>query len=147
MARRKVTFKSKRKKKRVSRKGNKKTSGKIRVKRKFYNALRSLQYMKPKERRKRASNASKEFIKDVSNVMRQLRTKPHLVSPKHQKVLKRYKKPLRQLVKSGTSLARKRKVLLLRGGIFPFLVPIICASIAAGGSIGASAVGAAIMKS
>ena len=148
MPQRKVTKKANRKgKRKLNRRGKKKTSGKIKVNRKFFNALQALRRMKPKEQRMRASNASKEFVKDVSKVMSQIRTKPHLVATKHRKVLKRYKKPLRQLVKRNTSLARKRKVLLLRGGILPFLVPIICASIAAAGSVGASAAGAAIMRS
>lgn len=148
MSRRKVTKKANRKgKRRLNRKGKKRPTGKIQVKGKFYNALQSLRRMKAKEQRMRASNASREFIKDVSKVMRQIRTKPHLVSNKHRKILKRYKKPLRQLIKRNSSLARQRKVLLLRGGILPFLVPIICASIAAAGSVGASAAGAAIMRS
>ena len=147
MPRRKVTRRANRKgKQKVKRRGTKASFGKIKVKRKFYKALHSLRQMKPKEQRMRASNASKEFVKDVSKVMNQIRTRPHLVANKHRKILKRYKRPLRQLVKRNTSLARKRQLLLLRGGILPFLVPIICASIAAAGSVGASAAGAAIMR-
>ena len=125
-----------------NRKGNK-----IIVKRKFYNAMQILRHLKPKEQRLRTKKASKEFIQDISNVMAKLRKKPHLVSHHHKKTILKYKKPLQRLVKKSSSLKSKRNVLLQRGGIIPFLIPIICASIGAAGTIGASAVGAAIMKS
>lgn len=120
---------------------------KIRVKRKFFNAMQSLRRMSRKQQRLRASNASNEFIRDVSSIMKKLRTKPHLVTNKHKRLLKRYKKPLRRLVQSGSSVKSKRKVLLMRGGIIPFLIPIICAAIGAAGTVGAGAAGAAIMRS
>ena len=133
-------------KRKVKKKKRVNPKGKIIVKRKFYNALQSLRRMSPKQQRLRAKNASKEFVTDVSNVMSKIRRRPNLVSNKHKKILRRYKKPLRQLVKKDSSAKRKRKVLLLRGGILPFLVPIICAGIGAAGSIGASAVGSAVMR-
>lgn len=142
MAKRKVGKRNK-----VKRQRKTKSQQKLLVKRKFYNALQALKRMKPKEQRLRASVASPEFIKDISNVMKRLRTRSDLVSSKHKKILKRHKKPLQRLVKKSSSIKSKRNVLLLRGGILPILIPIIAAAIGAAGTVGASAVGAAIMKS
>ena len=124
-----------------------KRKAKIRVKSKFVKALQSLRKMKTQEQRMRTKNASNEFIQDVSRTISRLRTRPDLVNSKHRRILKRYKKPLRQLVNRASSIKQKRKVLLLRGGIFPALIPILCATIGAAGAVGASAAGAAVMKS
>jgi len=121
---------------------------KIKVKRKFVKALQHLRRMKPEQQRLRTAMASKDFIKDVTDIMKRMRTKPHLVKSKKQKrYLQKHKKSLRRLVRKGSSVNQQRKILLQRGGILPFLIPIILAAVGATGSIGASAVGAAIMKS
>jgi len=122
--------------------------GKLRVKRKLYKALQSLRRMKPKTIHARLRVASKEFVKDIANVMSRLRSRPNLVpKPKDRRTLQKYKKSLRRLTSKGPSVEKKRKILLQRGGILPLLIPIICASIGAAGTVGAAAVGAAVMKS
>ena len=122
---------------------------KINVKRKFFNAIHSLRRMKAKNQRLRTRIASSEFIKDVANILRRIRTRPELVkSARHRKVLTKHKAILQKLVSKKSSSEQQRKLLLQkRGGIFPFLIPIIAAAIGAAGSVGATAVGAAIMKS
>ena len=62
------------KKIRKSVKGKRTTHGKgkrkILVKRKFYNAVQALRQMKPKEQKQRTKSASKEFINDVTNLLK-----------------------------------------------------------------------------
>ena len=122
---------------------------KIIVKRKLFNALHSLRRMKTKDQRLRTRMASSEFIKDIANVMRRIRTRPELVkSTRHRKVLTKHKKLLQKIVSKKSSPEQQRKLLLQkRGGFIQFLIPILCAVIGAGGSIGAAAVGAKVMKS
>lgn len=123
--------------------------GKLRVKKKFAAAMKHLHRQSKKVQRESVVGASNEFINDIINTLKQLRNKPHLVSSKHVKVLNKHKVHLRKLINKRTSMAIKRKILQVnqRGGIFPFLIPIIAAAIGAAGSVGAAAVGAAIAKS
>jgi len=122
--------------------------GKLHVKPKLYKALQSLRHMKPNAIRSRVRVASKEFVKDVANVMSRLRKSPHLVpNPKDRRKLLKHRKALRRLTSKSPSVENKRKILLQRGGILPFLIPIICATIGAAGTVGAAAAGAAVMKS
>ena len=146
-AKRRKTIRKNGKGKRKTFRKNGQSKRKILVKRKFFNAVQALRKMKPKEQRKRTQNASKEFIDDITTFLKRLRRMPHLVKNRHRKVLKKLGKSLRKLVNKGTSVESRRKILLQRGGIIPFLIPIICASIGAAGAVGASAAGAAIMKS
>jgi hypothetical protein len=120
---------------------------KMSVKNKFKNAMFKLRRMGKRKQQNVIAGASKEFIKDISDYLSKIRRKPHLVKNwKHRKQLKRHRVKLQRLVNPQVSLDKKRKILLMRGGIFPFVIPIICASIGAAGTVGAAAVGAAIAK-
>lgn len=120
----------------------------IKVKSKFKNAMFHLRRLKRHNQRKSVAGASREFIKDISMHMKKIQNKPHLVgNSKHRRQLKKHASKLRRLINPQVSLEKKRRILLMKGGIIPFLIPIICASIGAAGSIGAAATSAAIMKS
>ena len=41
--------------------------------------------------------------------------------------LRRYKQPMRSLAKKGLSIAKRRAIIVQKGGFLPFLVPIIAA--------------------
>lgn len=142
---------AKRGRKKASRKSSKRRTrvqkkGKINVKHKFKNAIAKLKRMSAKKQREAVSGSSNEFIKDMSTFLKRIRTKPHLLGNKHRKILKRHKTKLRKIINSKTPLSEKRRLLTQKGGIIPALIPIITAIIGAAGGIGASAVGAAIMK-
>lgn len=120
----------------------------IQVKKKFRHAMLKMRRMSRQQQRKIVTGSSTEFIKDMSKFLSKLRTKAYLVkSSKHRRQLKRHKHKLRHLVNPSIPIEKKRKILLMKGGIAPFLIPIICASITAAGGVGAAATSAAIMKS
>ena len=107
-------------------------------------ALHALKHL-PKQRRQQAlRNSSPQFIKDLSSAVRKLRVSK--VSPNVQRRLSKHRALLRCLCNSKTSIKKKRQALVQRGGVLPFLVPIIVASIGAAGSVGAAAAGAALSK-
>jgi len=111
------------------------------VKKKFKIAMLKLRRMSKKQQQETVAGASKEFIRDMSTVLNKMRNKPHLVkSSKHRKQLKRHRTKLRRLVSPQVSLDKKRKILLMKGGIAPLLIPILCASIGAAGAVGSAAV-------
>lgn len=137
-----------------------KRSKKLRVKKKFVLAIKKLKQMKPKEQRLRVAMSSKEFITDLTSFLRNIRKRHDLIPKRHHKILRQHKKRLQTLINSQTSIKKKRAILSTqhkkksgskqyggqRGGILPILIPIITAAIAAGGSIAATATGAAIMR-
>lgn len=120
---------------------------KIAVKKKFVQAISRLRRMKPKKQRTTVVGASNEFIRDVSGFMGKMRRRPDLVKSSHRKVLKKYQKKLQKLVHAKTPMNKKRLILVQKGGIIPFLIPIIVALIGAGGGIAGAATSAAIIKS
>lgn len=149
--RRKYKRKSARKVSRgIRRKYKRKTTRKgsrIRVKRKFNNAMRRLHRLKGAQQRVLVKGASNEFIRDVSGFLKKIRGKSHLVkSARHRNTLKRHRKKLQKLVHAKTPLDKKRKILLQRGGIAPLLIPIIVAIIGAGGGVASAATHAAISR-
>lgn len=123
-----------------------KTVAKLTVKPKFADALRRLKRMKKGKQRTAVLGASNEFIRDVSSFMQKLKRRPDLVSKTHRKTLAKHRTKLRRLVHAKTPIDNKRLILSQTGGILPFLIPIICASITAAGGIGAAATSAAIIK-
>ena len=125
-----------------------KKSSKVYVKSKFKKAMFKLRRMSKQRQRKIVAQASPEFIKDVGIFLSKIRTEPHLIrNAKHRRQLKRQRSKLLRLVNPHVSVEKKRRILLMRGGIVPFLIPIICAGIGAAGTVGAAATSAAIMKS
>lgn len=129
----------------AKRKGGKKVK-KLKVKRKFANAMLRMRKMKRAKQRTLVEGASNEFIRDVSGFIKRVRHRPDLVKGSHRKVLRRHKKKLQRLIHAKTPIKKKRRILLQKGGIIPALIPIICAIIGAGGAVGAGAASAAIMK-
>lgn len=133
----------------TKRRGNARTRYKIKylhVKPKFKVAIRQLQRMNTKRQRQSVYHSSNQFIKDFASAIAKLRNKPHLVSAKHAKEMQRHRRKLQLLARKGASIKRKRKVLNQRGGIAPFLIPIIAASIGAAGSVAGAAAGAAVAR-
>jgi hypothetical protein len=136
----------------------------------FVKAMFSLHKMSKQKQREAAMQASPQFIRDLCKVLSNLRNHPELLNAKQRKRIQPHVNKLRKLIHSKTSIAKKRLILsqtanrthakapfsskrtllarpIQKGGILPILIPIICASIAGGTTIAASAVGAAIMKS
>lgn len=121
--------------------------GKLVVKKKFAKAVRGLNRLPAKSQRAAVAQANSNFIKDLSSTLQKLRKRPQLLSPAQKKNLARHKAKLRKLVSSKTSIKKKREILIKKGGIIPFLIPIICAAIGGASTIAASAAGAAIARS
>ena len=152
MARQKKRRWSKRKRRWSKRKTKRGRKGKGKLfSSKFRRATLKLNRMSAEKRRVAALTASNSFIRDVSNAMAKLRTRPHLVKGSHKKILKRHRKKLQALVNPKVSIVRKRLILNQKGGIISALIPIIVAAIGATGTaaagIGGAAVHAAISKS
>ena len=119
---------------------------KVKVKQRFRNAIKQLHRMNPVKQRVKVVGASNAFIRDVSNFLKKIKRKAHLVQPSHRRVLKKHRKKLKKLVNPKTSIDMKRMILSQKGGIVPALIPIFVALIGAGGTVAASAASAAIMK-
>ncbi len=119
---------------------------KIKVNRKFLNAVSRLKRMKPLKQRAAAVGASNAFIRDVSGFFKRIRKQGHLVRPSHRKILRRHRKKLQKLVQAKTPINTKRLILSQKGGILPALIPIIVALIGAGGTVAGAATTAAILK-
>ena len=125
-----------------------KNSANVKIKDKFKKAMFKLRRFKRQNQRLTVARASREFINDISQYLKKIQTRPHLVkNKKHRQTLKKHRGKLRRLVDPHLSTEKKRQILLMKGGIVPFLIPIICASIGAAGSVGAAATSAAILKS
>lgn len=130
----------------MSKRKGKQAAAKIAVKPKFAHALKRLKRMKKRKQKMTVLGASNEFIRDVSSFLEKLKSRPDLVSKSQRKTLQKHRAKLRRLVHAKTPVDSKRRILSQTGGIFPFLIPIICASITAAGGIGAAATSAAILK-
>ena len=129
-------------------KKNKKGGGKRpQFKDKFKKAVFSLRRMTPQTQRIKAIGASDEFIRDISGFMSKIRKRPDLVKASHRKTLQKHKTALKKLIHAKTPIGAKRLILSQKGGIIPALIPIIAAIIGTAGSVCASAVHAAIVKS
>lgn len=120
--------------------------GKIAVKNKFKNAILHLRKLSKQKQRNVAQNASKEFINDLIKFLKNIRSKGHLLNYSQRNGMKRHKHKLQRLVDGKVSIKSKRKILMMKGGILPFLIPIICAAIGAAGTVGGAAASAAIAK-
>lgn len=120
----------------------------MRTKARFARAIHTLKKLPPARQRKEISVANDKFIRDLCSVTCKLRNHTSLpLTKKMKQDLKKYAPKLRALTKKRTSVAMKRKVLSTqRGGIAPFLIPIIVAAIGAGGSVASAATAAAISR-
>lgn len=116
----------------------------------FKRAMFTLKRLPPEKRRLATIGASNVFIRDVSNALKKIRSRPHLVKGKFRQVLQKHRNKLRRLVSPKVSINKKRSILTQKGGIVPALIPVVCAAIAAAGTtaagVGGAAVHAAISK-
>ena len=139
------------KRRHVTKKKRRVPKKKVRVSPKFHHVLHTLKGMKMNQRRVALSKANDKFVRDLSNVVGKLRHLPRdaipSMNPKLQRFIYLRRKSLRAFSKSNTPMKKKRMMVKQKGGIFPALIPIICASIAAAGTVGSAAVGAAVAKS
>ena len=119
---------------------------KVKAKKKFIKSISYLRRLKPQKQREMMLNSSNEFIRDISSFLAKIRKRPDLVTAKHRKVLKKHRNKLRKLVHAKTGVQSKRLILSQKGGIIPFLIPIITAVIGGASSIAAGATTAAILK-
>ena len=124
----------------------KKASHKLFFSKRFKKAVTRLKHMSPVKQKNAIANASNAFIRDISTTVKKIRNQASLVKPHHRKILRRHKKILRKLINPKVSLAKKRLILMKnqKGGIAPFLIPIIAAIISAVGGVGGAAVGGAV---
>ena len=101
-------------------------SGKLIVKRKFYEAIKKLHRLKGNQQRAVVSGASNDFINDISKTLNRLKATPNLVSSKHRQGIKRRRNKFRRLAQAKTPIKAKRRILTQKGGSFlPFLVPLL----------------------
>ena len=151
MAKRSKRYASKKRtrkaKKRKPKKSKKAHGKRPQFKNKFKKAVFRLHRMTPLTQRTKVVGASDEFIRDISGFMSKIRKRPDLVKASHRKTLQKHKTALKKLIHAKTPIGAKRLILSQKGGIIPALIPIIAAIIGTTGSVGASAVHAAIVKS
>ena len=125
-------------------------TNRVRVSPKFHHAVSALKRMKMNQRRQALKNANNRFVSDLSKVMGKLRRLPRdalpPMSPQMRRSIYVRRRSLRSFVSPKTSMKKKRMMIKQKGGIFPALIPLICAGIAAAGSVGSAAVGAAIAR-
>lgn len=133
--------------KQTKRRKSQSNKNRIPVKSKFRKAVSNLKRLSARKQREAIGSSSNEFIRDMSSFLTRIRKKPQLVNAKQRKVLQRHRTKLRKIINKRTPMSEKRRLLTQKGGIAPLLIPIITAIIGAAGGIGASAAGAAIMKS
>lgn len=113
----------------------------------FIHAVQALNRLSPSRQKQEVKVASNKFIHHLCSATCKLRRCNKLrLSPKMKRDFKRYGPKLRALTKQRTSIHKKRMILTQKGGILPFLVPIIVAGIGAAGGVGAAATHAAISK-
>ena len=82
----------------------------------FSKAIRGLQKLKPKDRRKAMTVAKNKFIKQFCSRIRRLRNAK--LPSKKATHLRRHSKQIRKLINKKTSLKIKRRMLSQRGGFF-----------------------------
>lgn len=131
-------------KKTAKRQGKKKY---VRTNAKFKKAIKKLVKLNKATQRQLVKHSSNQFIKDFGMTIKKIRNKPNLFNEKQIQRLRRHKHNLRILANSRSSLRRKRQILNQKGGIAPFLIPIIAAAIGSAGSVAGAAVHAAVSKS
>jgi len=67
-----------------------------------------------------------EVVKAITDVVHNILRGKLKVGRQLEK-LRRYKQPMRDLTKKGLSIAKRRAIIVQKGGFLPFLVPIIAA--------------------
>lgn len=109
----------------AKRKSKSKKSGKLVVKRKFYEAIKKLHRLKANQQRAAVSGASNEFVNDISKLLRRLKTSTNLISSKHRRGIKKQRLKFKRLAQAKSTVKAKRRILTQKGGFLPFLIPLI----------------------
>lgn len=125
------------------------TVHKVSVSPEFRKAMNELKRMKGGSRRAALVRANDKFVRDLSHVLGKVRNNPPDLSKVNPRLLRRLRlqrKRFQTFVNKKTSIKKKRRIITQKGGIFPALIPIICAAIGAAGTVGGAAAGAAIAK-
>ena len=111
--------------------------------------MSKLRRMKGRKRQQALSQANNKFIHNLSHVLGKVRHLPPNLLHTNPRLLRRIqfqRKGLQSFINKKTSIKKKRKMMKQKGGIIPALIPLICAGIAAAGSVASAGVGAAIAK-
>ena len=109
-------------------------------------AIKALSKMSPGQKHHYLQHANKKFVNDLCKATREVRYMNIKLSPSLRRRIKKHCKLLKAFVNPRTKLKRKKQLLTQRGGIAPFLIPLLVAGIGAAGSVGAAATSAAILK-
>ena len=94
---------------------------------KFSKAISSLRRMKSNDRYEAIRYANDAFIRDLCSKIGQL--KHRKLTSQQLKVVKKYKGKLKELCNRSNSINKKRQTLSQKGGILPFLLPLIATPI------------------
>lgn len=93
---------------------------------KYAAALRLLYKSTPRVRKELIKTASPGLIRDICTCVGRLLRGQIPVSAGAKRKLRKKKNLLRKLAKSSTSLSKKRNI-IQRGGLLPFILPLISA--------------------
>ena len=112
----------------ASRRRRKQSTRRSRKKR-FSNAISSLRKMKSNDRYQAIRYANDDFIRDLCSKIGQLKHKK--LTPQQQRIVKKYRGKLKLLCNRSSSIKKKRQTLSQKGGILPFLFPLLAPSLLA----------------
>ena len=95
---------------------------------KFSQAISSLRKMKSNDRYDAIRYANDDFIRDICSQISKLKHKK--LTRQQEDIVRKYKSKLKVLTNRRNSIKKKRKALSQKGGILPFLFPLITPLIA-----------------
>ena len=113
---------------------------------KLISTLKRLSKLPSSQLQRQIQFANHKFVNDLCAATRKLRYAKIKLTPTLRKKLTRHRQHLRSLANRRTSVQTKKKLLTQRGGVLPFLIPLIVAGISAAGSVGAAAVHGAVSR-
>lgn len=113
---------------------------------KLISTLKRLSKLPSSQLQRQIQLANHKFVNDLCAATRKLRYAKIKLTPTLRKKLTRHRQHLRSLANRRTSVQTKKKLLTQRGGVLPFLIPLIVAGISAAGSVGAAAVHGAVSR-
>ena len=111
---------------------------------KLLSALLRLRKLPPSEQQRQLQLANSKFILDLCTAARKARFVN--AKPAIRKKVRHHRKTIRKFLNRRTSVHKKKQLLTQRGGIAPFLIPLIVAAIGGASSVGAAATHAAVSR-
>lgn len=98
--------------------------------------LQAFRHMSPKQLKAVVKDAKPDFIRCVCEICMNLLKNNIPVSPCEKKKLKKHKRTIRALAKTGESVKKKKKVILQKGSFafLPLLAPLVASVV--GGLLG-----------